>query len=215
MELMTSYLIPFLTVIILLLTRIYFVLPKHIKVLNKTKRTKPCKTCIVLGSGGHTAEMLQLIKSLDPERYTPRSYIVANTDKLSEEKAIEYEQSLIKGSFDIYKIPRARKVGQSMSSVPWTMLLALLTCTKVLIQSWPDLILCNGPGSCIPICMLAYIPRVVGIKKIEIIYIESFARVDTLSLSGKLLYPFVDRFLVQWPELSQRLNKAEYFGILV
>ena len=116
MELMTSYLVPFLTVIILLLTRIYFVLPKRIKVLNKTKRTKPCKTCIVLGSGiqyryiyfyigiikqsiligGHTAEMLQLIKSLDPERYTPRSYIVANTDKLSEEKAIEYEQSLIK-----------------------------------------------------------------------------------------------------------------------
>jgi beta-1,4-N-acetylglucosaminyltransferase len=49
----------------------------------------------------------------------------------------------------------------------------------------------------------------------EIIYIESFARVETLSLTGKLLYPFVDRFLVQWPELSKKLGQAEYKGILV
>jgi beta-1,4-N-acetylglucosaminyltransferase len=42
--------------------------------------------------GGHTAEMLQLVKSLDPKRYTPRIYMVANTDLLSKEKAIEYEQ---------------------------------------------------------------------------------------------------------------------------
>jgi beta-1,4-N-acetylglucosaminyltransferase len=55
----------------------------------------------------------------------------------------------------------------------------------------------------------------LGIKKIEIIYIESFARVDTLSLTGRLLYPFVDRFLVQWPELSNIFDKAEYKGLLV
>ncbi|KAI9270165.1 oligosaccharide biosynthesis protein Alg14 like-domain-containing protein [Helicostylum pulchrum] len=139
--------------------------------------------------------MLQLVKSLDPTRYTPRSYILANTDTLSREKAIVYEQGLNKGSFEIYEIPRARKVGQSLTTVPWTMILALLTSTKVLIKAWPDLIF--------------------GIKKIEMIYIESFARVDSLSLTGKLLYLFMDRFLVQWPELDHLLNKAEYFGILV
>lgn len=37
--------------------------------------------------------MIQLIKSLNPEHYYPRTYIVANTDILSKEKAIEYEQS--------------------------------------------------------------------------------------------------------------------------
>lgn len=43
--------------------------------------------------GGHTAEMLQLVKSLNSSHYYPRTYIVANTDILSKEKAIEYEQS--------------------------------------------------------------------------------------------------------------------------
>lgn len=40
--------------------------------------------------------MLQLVKSLDPVKYTPRSYIVANTDILSKEKAILHEQELNK-----------------------------------------------------------------------------------------------------------------------
>ena len=34
------------------------------------------------------------------------------------------------------------------------------------------------------------------------IYIESWARVRTLSLSGRILKPLVDRFLVQWPQLA-------------
>ncbi|KAG2196966.1 hypothetical protein INT46_004465 [Mucor plumbeus] len=206
------------TLIVLVITRIYLVIPKRnkISITSKNRRTKSCKTCVFLGSGGHTAEMLQLIKSLNPEHYYPRTYIVANTDILSKEKAIEYEQSTgHQNQFDVYTIPRAREVGQPMSKVPISALIALTASVKVILSSWPDLIVCNGPGSCIPICMLAYIPRILGIKKIEIIYIESFARVESLSVTGKLLYPFVDRFLVQWPQLSNIFDKAEYRGILV
>ncbi|KAI7901371.1 oligosaccharide biosynthesis protein Alg14-like protein [Cokeromyces recurvatus] len=204
-----------LTFIILFLLRLWLILPKQSKYNIQKRRTKACKTCIFLGSGGHTAEMLQLVKSLHPITYSPRSYIITNTDILSKEKAIEHENSLKKGKFDIYTIPRAREVGQSWLTVPKTVIVALLASIRVMLLSWPDLIICNGPGSCIPICMLAYLPRMLGIKKIEIIYVESFARVHTLSLTGKLLYLFVDRFLVQWPELSHRFNKAEYKGILV
>ncbi len=46
--------------------------------------------------GGHTAEMLQLVKSLDPMNYTPRNYIYANTDILSKEKAMMYEGEINK-----------------------------------------------------------------------------------------------------------------------
>ncbi|KAI8883449.1 glycosyltransferase family 1 protein [Backusella circina FSU 941] len=158
--------------------------------------------------------MLQLIKALEPKQYQPRIYMMADSDILSEEKAIEHESTLTEGIFELYKIPRARQVGQPWKSVPWTVFLALLTSLKVMMNTFPDLIICNGPGSCVPICLLAYLPRIFGIKKIEIIYIESFARVNSLSLTGKLLYRFVDRFLVQWPELN-RLDRAEYKGILV
>ncbi|VDO36048.1 unnamed protein product [Heligmosomoides polygyrus] len=41
-----------------------------------------------MGSGGHTMEMLELLKNLD-NRYSPRCYIVADTDHMSKDKVRE------------------------------------------------------------------------------------------------------------------------------
>ncbi|CAO0800405.1 unnamed protein product [Mucor circinelloides] len=129
--------------IVLTITRIYLVIPGRDRayIKKKNKRTKPCKTCVFLGSGGHTAEMLQLVKSLNSSHYYPRTYIVANTDILSKEKAIEYEQSTgQQNKFQVHTIPRAREVGQPWSKVPLTALIALAASVKIIITSWPDLV---------------------------------------------------------------------------
>ena len=44
------------------------------------------KLMIVLGSGGHTTEMFNLVESLDKQRYWPRIYIHASTDEMSRKK---------------------------------------------------------------------------------------------------------------------------------
>jgi len=44
--------------------------------------------------------------------------------------------------------------------------------------------------------------QVLGLRYTRIIYVESFARVKSLSLSGKLVRRFVDMFLVQWPDAA-------------
>lgn len=56
--------------------------------------------------------------------------------------------------------------------------------------------------------------------QLRTIYVESWARVTTFSLSGKLLLPFADRFLVQWPDLAGKqawrgMRETEYAGTLV
>ena len=40
----------------------------------------------VLGSGGHTTEMLKLIGALSSREYNPRTFVYANTDDMSPEK---------------------------------------------------------------------------------------------------------------------------------
>lgn len=45
-------------------------------------------------AGGHTAEMLKLLGSLQPEQYTPRRYVVAATDAMGAAKAQAFEQQL-------------------------------------------------------------------------------------------------------------------------
>ncbi|KAI9016412.1 oligosaccharide biosynthesis protein Alg14-like protein [Phycomyces nitens] len=196
-----------------ILIRLWWVL--HSK-LQSPPRSKPCKTMIILGSGGHTGEMIQLIKGLNPVHYNPRIYIVSKDDQLSCTKAKEHEMNIKSElSCNIHTIPRARRVGQGWATVPWSVLWTFVASFKIILQLLPDIILCNGPGSCVPVCMVAYLLRVLGIKSIRIVYVESLARVKSLSLTGKILYLFVDRFIVQWPDLIERYPRAEYKGILV
>lgn len=44
------------------------------------------------------------------------------------------------------------------------------------------------------------------------IYIESFAKLNNKSVTGKMVYPFADYFLVQWPEMKEIYPNALYHG---
>ena len=46
----------------------------------------------------------------------------------------------------------------------------------------------------------------------KIIYLETFANIKTKSLSGKLVYPIADLFLVQWESMLECYPKAVYVG---
>ena len=164
------------------------------------------KTLVVLGSGGHTAEMLRLITAFDFERYTPVTLVTAATDATSRPKA---ERELPREALATARwaeIPRAREVGQSFgSSVPST-LKALFACVHLIWTASPDLVLVNGPGTCVPVAVLA---RLSGSR---VIFVESWCRVESLSLTGRVLYYVAHRFVVHWPELARRYPRAEYLG---
>lgn len=57
------------------------------------KRTRPCRTAVVLGSGGHTSEMMRIMEGINLKHYTPRLYVVASGDKMSLEKVRAFETS--------------------------------------------------------------------------------------------------------------------------
>ncbi|XP_033097068.1 UDP-N-acetylglucosamine transferase subunit ALG14 homolog [Anneissia japonica] len=78
----------------------------------------------------------------------------------------------------------------------------------------PDLILSNGPGTCIPLCFAGFIMRVLGLKKVQQVYVESICRVKHLSVSGSIMYRFADHVIVQWPSLQKLYPKTEYLGKL-
>lgn len=75
--------------------------------------------------------------------------------------------------------------------------------------------LCNGPGTCVPVCASALLLGVLGIKRVTIVYVESICRVEHLSLSGWILHRFCDHFVVQWPALKRKYPKSVYLGRIV
>ena len=63
-----------------------------------------------------------------------------------------------------------------------------------------------------PLCYVAFIYKLCGLLDTDIVFIESFCRVQKLSLTGRLLYYISDKFIVQWPELLSQYSRAEYLG---
>ena len=139
--------------------------------------------------------------------------------------------------YDIALVPRARKIHQSLLTTPFSAIRCLFACFSILRSpriarspssdvilrtspQYPDLILSNGPGTGVMVILAALLFRFVnypGIRRgqMRTIYVESWARVKGLSLSGKILVKMVDRFLVQWAGLSGVGGRGEFRGVLV
>lgn len=208
---------------------------------------QPARTLVVLGSGGHTAEMLMLLDKLDPAAYSPRTYVVAETDRMSGQKALQRELNVVQATAPlagdkaqqqsgtgrhktggeppssspssaatIVRIPRSREVGQSYVTSVFTTLYSLLFAAAAVLRTRPQLVLVNGPGTCIPICAAALLYRLLGVLDVRIAYVESIARTRRLSLSGRILYATraADVLFVQWEDLLVAYPRATYAGRL-
>lgn len=157
--------------------------------------------------------MLEIVKKLKIDKYTPRFYVVAENDQNSMDKLMEIEKD--RSDFKIYTITRSRKVHQSYLSSVGTTLASIFNCIPLLMHSRPDLILSNGPATCVPVCLVAFLLKVFYINsRVKIAFIESYCRVKTLSLSGWILLYLTDIFVVQWPKISKVSRKVMYFGRL-
>lgn len=61
----------------------------------------------------------------------------------------------------------------------------------------PDYIITTGAHTAGPMCLIG---KIFGSK---VIYIETFANINTKTITGRLLYPVADRFIVQWPSMTK------------
>lgn len=178
------------------------------------KKGSSIKTVLCIGSGGHTSELLRLFEPFDKNKFQPRLYIMADNDFNSESKIREFEQAVGDGQYEISKIPRSRNVAQTYSSSAVTTLYSTINTAPIIFRFRPDVVLCNGPGTCIPICLMTFILRCSFIQDCRIVFIESICRVKTLSLTGKIMQFFADVMVVQWPQLKDVCPRALYFGRL-
>ncbi|XP_060949775.1 UDP-N-acetylglucosamine transferase subunit ALG14 homolog [Limanda limanda] len=204
-----------LIICVFLILRLYIVVKTGSKLKPGSKG--PIAVLVVAGSGGHTTEILRLMESLSAA-YTPRHYVIANTDQMSEEKICSFESSTHSDSgsqFTISRIPRSREVHQSWSSSVGSTLNALQYSLPLVFRLRPDIVLCNGPGTCIPLCVAGLLLGILGMKKVLIVYVESICRVHTLSLTGKILYPISDYFFVQWSSMLDKYPKSVFLGRIV
>ncbi len=146
------------------------------------------KICFAASSGGHFEQLMMLRPLM--EKY--ESFIVTENTG--------YEVKTPVTCYYLHQVNRRQwrcplyLVGNAFRSL------------KILHREQPDVVVCTGVLAMIPLCMEA---RLSGRK---LIYIESFAKVTSATLTGKLLYRWADRFYVQWAQMKEIYPEAVCLG---
>jgi UDP-N-acetylglucosamine:LPS N-acetylglucosamine transferase len=80
---------------------------------------------------------------------------------------------------------------------------------RVVRRTRPAVIVSTGAALALPFFLCG---KLFGAR---LVYVESLARVDSLSLSGRLVYPLADRFFVQWPAATATRERAVFRGSIL
>ncbi|WP_406538388.1 PssD/Cps14F family polysaccharide biosynthesis glycosyltransferase [Fibrobacter sp.] len=148
---------------------------------------KNVKVCLVGSSGGHLAQMY-LLKPFWEEK----SHFWVTFNKAD-------ANSMLKGEKVYYcYYPTNRNF--------FNLIRNTFIALKVLFKERPNLIMSFGAASAIP---FFYLGKLFGAK---LVYIEVFDRYDKATVTGKIVYPIVDKFIVQWEEQKKIYPKAICLG---
>ncbi len=80
---------------------------------------------------------------------------------------------------------------------------------RILSKERPDIIISSGAAPAIP---FFYIGKIFGSK---LIYIEVYDRIDTPTITGRVVYPITDRFIIQWEEQAKFYSKGINLGGII
>lgn len=151
------------------------------------------KVLFISSTGGHFNEMMQLKPMFKNYDY----HIITEKDKstcfLKEEygEKIDY---LVFGTKD------------HIITYPFKFIYNCFKSLVLFIKIRPKYIITTGTHTAVPMC---YLGKIFGSK---IIFIETFANINTKTLSGRLVYPIANVFIVQWESMLKLYPKAVYGG---
>jgi beta-1,4-N-acetylglucosaminyltransferase len=148
------------------------------------------KICFPTSSGGHLTHLLML-----EDYYKDHDRFWVTFDK-------EDAKSVLKDERKYWCFhPTNRNVKNLIKN--------LFLAFKVLRKERPDVIVSTGAAVAVP---FFYIGKLFGCKTV---YIEVYDRIDNPTLTGKLVYPITDLFIVQWESQKKFYKKAKLLGPIV
>lgn len=145
------------------------------------------KVCLVGSSGGHLTHLYLLKPFWENEE---RFWV---TFEKEDAKSILKDEK----TYHCY-FPTNRNIKNLIKNT--------LLAFKVLRKEKPDVIISSGAAVAVP---FFYLGKLFGAKTI---YLEVFDRIDAPTVTGKLVYPVTDKFIVQWEEMKEVYPKAINLG---
>ena len=144
---------------------------------------------LVCSSGGHLLQLHELRGAWEP---FPRAWV---TFDKSDARSLLRDERVI------------HAYGPTNRNVP-NLLRNLRLAWRVIRRERPAAMLTTGAGVAVPFAWIARLHRV------PVVYVESFTRIDGLSLSARMIKPVATRLYGQWPELAESTPRVRFAGNL-
>jgi hypothetical protein len=141
------------------------------------------KTCFAYSPGGHFAE---LNRALNGIRFDNAFHITFENGRNTAD--------LEDGDTVVHRVTHPRRRVLATLRSMWDT-------ARILLRERPKLIISTGADVAVPVLLIG---RLLGA---ELVFIESGGTVGP-TLSGRIVYPFAQTFIVQWPQQRQYYPKA-------
>ncbi len=151
------------------------------------------KILFISSMGGHLNELLMLNKLFEKYEYK----IVTEKNKSTKYLKKQYKNKI---SYLIYCTKK------TFILYPFVLIINSFISLYYFLKFKPDFIVTTGTHTAGPMCCIAHL-----FKK-KVIYIETYANINTKTKAGSLIYKFADLFVVQWPSMLELYPNAKCFG---
>lgn len=146
--------------------------------------------CLAASAGGHMTELLRL-----ETVWRGRDHFFVTTD--------EETAHMLGAQARAYPVPAANRTN------PLRIAAMIIACAHIIRRERPGVIITTGAAAG---CIAALIGKWYGAK---IVWIDTISHTEHLTLSGRIVRPFADRFYVQWPHLTERYRETIYAGTVI
>jgi len=150
------------------------------------------KLCVGASSGGHTNELMKL---LDAASWWPREAVAVTT------------LEILRPQFEA--LGPTTVIGEAHRYKPWAAVAVFFRAFRFAARERPDVIVTTGS---LPLAMVSAFVKLFGGK---VVWIDSVAQMDDLSLSGSVVRRFADRCFAQWPAVADKYDNVSYAGELL
>jgi UDP-N-acetylglucosamine:LPS N-acetylglucosamine transferase len=156
---------------------------------------------LVYGEGGHKAQMMRLYKKLQQEDVSKKIEFIGICENMQciDTLKINYSFPPLRDKFSILK---------TLYMLPVSIIKYIYVLAKIHLKHNPVAIISTGPG----IAIIASIYFKIFRKKI--IFVETWSRFSTTSLTGRVMYRLANKFYIQNKSLDVIFPKAIYSGLL-
>jgi UDP-N-acetylglucosamine:LPS N-acetylglucosamine transferase len=143
------------------------------------------KIVVIASGGGHFREAMRIVEKL-PIKPILISYKAEHIKSYTSEYSIRF---LTHPQRNIYKF-----------------IINFFQAIILAVKIRPKIVISTGADVTVAFCLIS---RILGAK---LVYIESGANITSPTITGKILYPFSNLFIVQWEEMLKHFPKAVYGG---